>query len=129
MATADRTAPGGGYDYDTLSDDLACLLEHLDLRGVTLVSHSMGDGEIVRYLSRHGEHRVAKVLLVAPLGPFPLAADDNPGGFELAVIESVRNGWKQDFSAWLDANEDAYVGKGLSGCNVPRGLVDWTNAI
>ncbi|MBO0692010.1 MAG: alpha/beta hydrolase [Acidimicrobiaceae bacterium] len=118
--------PGRGYDYDTLSDDLACLLEHLDLRDVTLVGHSMGDGEIVRYLSRHGEHRVSKIVLVAPIGPLPVATDNNPGGINRALIESVRNGWKQDFTAWLDANADAYVGKGLPGCNVSDGLVEWT---
>ena len=51
--------PGRGYDCDTLADDLAALIEHLDLREVTLVGHSMGGGEIVRYLSRHGAGRVA----------------------------------------------------------------------
>lgn len=86
----------------------------------------MGEGEVVRYLSRHGEDRVSKIVLVAPIGPFPLATDDNPGGIELAVIEEVRNRWKQDFTSWLEANEAAYVGKGLPGCNVSQGLVEWT---
>src|SRR5437868_5900352 len=61
--------PGTGYDYDTLADDLAGLLEHLDLRGATMVGHSMGGGEIVRYVTRHGRQRVARVALVAATLP------------------------------------------------------------
>ena len=118
--------PGRGYDYDTLADDLAGLIETLGLEGVTLVGHSMGCGEIVRYLSRHGDHRVAKVVLVSPLGPFPLRADDNPRGFDPAVVETVRATWKRDFTAWVDAGIDCYIGKGLPGCEVSEGLIDWT---
>ena len=62
--------PGEGYDFDTLADDLAELIEHLDLRGVTLVSHSMGSGEVARYLSRHGDERIARVALVSPTLPY-----------------------------------------------------------
>jgi non-heme chloroperoxidase len=58
--------PGCGYDYDTLSDDLAAVIESLDLHDITLVAHSMGSGEAVRYLSRHGQDRVARVMLLAP---------------------------------------------------------------
>lgn len=118
--------PGRGYDYDQLSDDLASLLNHLDLWNATLVSHSMGEGEIVRYLSRYGSNRIARVALISPLGPLPVAADDNPVGLDRDVIDSVRNSWKLDFPSWLDANQDSYVGKGLPGCNVSDGLVDWT---
>jgi len=101
------------------------LIETLALEGVTLVGHSMGC-EIVRYLSRHWDRRVAKVALVSPLGPFPLLADDNPGGFDPAVVEAVRASWKRDFTAWMDAGIDAYVGKGLPGCEVSEGLIEWT---
>src|ERR1700677_1742297 len=55
--------PGRGYDYDTLADDLAMVIEHLDLREVTLVGHSMAGGEIVRYLTRHGDARIARIVL------------------------------------------------------------------
>ncbi len=63
--------PGRGYDYDTLADDLAALIEHLDLRDLTLVAHSMSGGEVVRYLTRHGNGRVARVLFLAPTLPCP----------------------------------------------------------
>ena len=62
--------PGQGYDFDTLADDLAVVIEHLGLRDVTLVGHSMGSGQILRYLSRHGGGRVAQVALVSMIPPF-----------------------------------------------------------
>ncbi len=58
--------PTNGYDYDTLADDLAALIEHLDLRDVRLIGHSMAGGEIVRYLNRHGAGRVNRIVLLAP---------------------------------------------------------------
>jgi len=118
--------PGRGYDYDTLADDLAGLLDTLDVERATLVGHSMGGGEIVRYLTRHGDDRVAKVVLVSPLGPFPLRSDDNPQGFDPAVVEAVRAGWKRDFAAWMSAGANGYVGTGLPGCDVSAELIDWT---
>ena len=63
--------PGRGYDYDTLSDDLAALIERLDLTEVTLVGFSMGSGEVVRYLSRHGAGRITRVVLVSAVAPKP----------------------------------------------------------
>jgi non-heme chloroperoxidase len=74
--------PASGYDFDTLSDDLASLLDHLDLTGVTLVGHSMGCGEIARYLSRHGSSRTKQVLFVAPITPFIVRTSNNPGGLD-----------------------------------------------
>lgn len=63
--------PGRGYDYDTLAADLAAVIEGLDLRGVTLVGYSMGSAEIIRYVSRHGAGRVARILLTSPVAPAP----------------------------------------------------------
>jgi pimeloyl-ACP methyl ester carboxylesterase len=118
--------PGRGYDYDSLADDLSLVLETLDLRDVTLVGHSMGTGEIIRYLTRHGDGRVDRIVLVSPIGPFPLQTHDNPHGFPQAVVEAVRQSWKEDFPAWVVANADDYVGNGLPGCRVSSGLVEWT---
>jgi non-heme chloroperoxidase len=63
--------PGRGYDYDTLADDLAALIEQLDLTEVTLVGFSMGSGEVARYLSRHGAERIARIMLVSAVRPEP----------------------------------------------------------
>src|SRR6266849_3924588 len=72
--------PTSGYDYDTFAADLNVLMETLDLRDATLVGHSMGTGEVTRYLSRYGSARVARGVLVSPIPPFLLQTNDNPDG-------------------------------------------------
>jgi non-heme chloroperoxidase len=72
--------PWNGCDYDTLADDLAALLEHLDLRDATLVGHSTGGGEVIRYVTRHGAHRVRRIALVSATAPFPMLTAENPTG-------------------------------------------------
>lgn len=101
--------PGRGYDFDTLADDLATLLETLDLRGTVLVGHSMASGEIARYLARHGASRVAGLVLVAPTTPRLLQSADNPAGLPPAAFAAVRAALAHDFPAWVDANLDAFV--------------------
>jgi non-heme chloroperoxidase len=101
--------PGRGYDFDTLADDLAAVIETLDLRGVTLVGHSMGCGEIVRYLTRHGSARVARVALLAPTTPFLLKTADNPHGIDQAVFEKLRATWLNDYPRWLAENSRPFV--------------------
>jgi len=96
--------PGRGYDYDTLADDLAAVIEQLNLRGITLVGHSMGGGEIVRYLSRHGAGRIARVALASPSLPFILKTADNPDGVDKNVLEHLRAAWSKDFPKWLADN-------------------------
>src|SRR5262245_12720708 len=96
--------PGQGYDYDTLAGDLAEVIEQLNLREVTLVGHSMGCGVGVRYLSRHGARRVARVALVSPSLPFILRTEDNPDGVDKSVFERLRATWSRDFPKWLADN-------------------------
>ncbi len=72
--------PVTGYDYDTFAADLSTLLDHLDLRDAVLVGHSMGTGEVTRYLSRYGSARVAKGVLVSPIPPYLLQAATTPTG-------------------------------------------------
>jgi len=117
--------PGFGYDCDTLADDLADLLDELDLYDVTLVAHSFSGGEVVRYLGRHGSGRVGRVALVATTLPCLLKAPDNPAGVDASVFEAVRDEWRKDFGRWLMDGADAYVGRGLPGCDVSPALVDW----
>jgi non-heme chloroperoxidase len=101
--------PGAGYDIDTLADDLAAVIESLDLKAVTLVGHSMGGGEIARYLTRHGAGRVARVLFLAPTTPFLLKTADNPMGVDEALFAHARAAFAADFPGWLDANGDPFV--------------------
>jgi non-heme chloroperoxidase len=72
--------PKGGYDYDTLSDDLEGVLSELDLQDVTLVGFSMGGGEVARYVTRHGEDRLHSVVFAAAVTPYMAKTDDNPDG-------------------------------------------------
>ena len=95
--------PGNGYNYDTLADDLACVINQLDLRDLTLVGHSMGAAEIVRYLSRHGAERVARIVLVAPGLPFMLKTPDNPEAQERSVSEQTFASWRTDYPKWVAA--------------------------
>jgi non-heme chloroperoxidase len=99
----------GGYDFDTLADDLAVVLETLDLREVTLVAHSMAGGEITRYLTRHGSGRVSKALYLAPITPFLLQTPDNPQGAPAAYFEQNRQAWMRDYPGWLDDNGPPFV--------------------
>lgn len=101
--------PDGGYTYDTLADDLAALLETLDLRDVTLVGHSMGAGEVIRYLARHGSKRVARAVLLAPTTPFVLQTPDNPDGVPAEAFEFLRSQWASDFPKWLADNARPFV--------------------
>lgn len=101
--------PGTGYDYDTLADDLAAVIEQLDLRELTLVGHSMGPGEIVRYITRHGSSRVDKIVMIAPTTPFMLKTADNPDGIPGAFFEQAREQWTRDFPKWLADNARPFV--------------------
>ncbi len=102
--------PGYGYDYDTLSEDLREVIETLDLRDLTLVTHSMAAGEAVRYLTRHGSSRVKRLVLLAPGGvPYAVKTDDNPTGTDAAAIKYYReNCILGDFAGWCDENEKPY---------------------
>jgi len=101
--------PGHGYDYDTLADDLAAVLERLDLHDVVLVGHSMGPAEIVRYLSRHGSSRIARLVLISPALPYILKTTDNPSGIDAGVFEERRRQWVQDLPKFLAANARSFV--------------------
>jgi non-heme chloroperoxidase len=116
--------PGGGYDYDSLAEDLAQVIEHLDLRDLVVVAHSMGGGEIVRYLTRHGADRISKIVLAGTTLPFPLRTEDNPGGVDGAVAERVRDDWKRDYPRWVEDNAAPFFGVGLPGCEVSDGLAN-----
>src|SRR3954447_8596398 len=87
-----------GNEMDTYADDLACLIDHLDLRDLTLVGHSTGGGEVAHYVGRHGSDRVAKVVLVSAVPPLMLHTDDNPEGLPIKVFDDIRAGEVADRS-------------------------------
>jgi non-heme chloroperoxidase len=120
--------PGRGYDYDTLAQDLRRVIEELDLQDVTLVAHSMGSGDAVRYLARHGSERVASLVLLAPAMPYLLKTADNDLGVDGQFFAERRDEWRRDFGQWVLKNEGPYFGDGLPGCQVSSLMRDWTKA-
>jgi non-heme chloroperoxidase len=90
----------GGHDMDHYADDLAAVTEHLDLRGAVHVGHSTGGGEVARYISRHGESRVAKAVLISSVPPLMVKTDANPGGLPKSVFD--------DLQAQLAANRSEF---------------------
>jgi non-heme chloroperoxidase len=93
--------PPGGYDYDTFAGDLHALMETLNLRDAVLVGHSMGTGEVTRYLGRYGSARVAKGVLVSPIPPFLLQATDNPEGLPASLFDGFMHQARDDAAVWM----------------------------
>lgn len=117
--------PGRGYDFDTLADDLAAILDALDLEQVTLVGHSMGCNEIVRYLSRHGAGRVERVALLGAMTPCLARRPDNPDGIDPAIFEMVRREQLMaDFPQWVEDNMPPFVAP-----ETPPAMRDWLRGL
>jgi non-heme chloroperoxidase len=93
--------PAGGYDYDTFAADLNGLMEALDLRDAVLVGHSMGTGEVTRYISKYGSSRVARGVLISPIPPFLLQTDDNPEGLPASLFDGFMQSARADSAAWM----------------------------
>jgi pimeloyl-ACP methyl ester carboxylesterase len=93
--------PVTGYDYNTFAADLSMLMERLDLHDAVLVGHSMGTGEVTRYLSRYGSARVAKGVLVSPIPPYLLQTADNPDGVPQALFDGFAAAAQADTPAWM----------------------------
>lgn len=93
--------PASGYDYDTFAADLAALMDELDLNDATLVGHSMGTGEVTRYLGKYGSTCVTRAVLVSPIPPFLLQAGDNPEGLPKSLFDDFEKEAKADPPAWM----------------------------
>ncbi|MFB6751294.1 alpha/beta fold hydrolase [Streptomyces sp. NPDC056353] len=100
--------PADGYGIDSTADDLAALLDHLDLTGVTLVGHSMGGAEIARCLARHGEDRVARAVFLSATLPLLKQTDDNPRGMPLAAFDGLVAAVRADRPKWLARQTQLY---------------------
>jgi non-heme chloroperoxidase len=118
--------PAVGYDYDTLADDLAAILDKLNVEGATLVGFSMGGGEVARYLSRHGAKRIAKAVLISSVVPYLLKDDSNPDGVDESVFEDMKKQIRKDRFAFLQTFSKMFYGIGLVSSPVSDALLDWT---
>ncbi len=116
--------PWEGYDMDTFADDLYGLLEELDLKNVTIVAHSMGGGEVVRYIRRHGTARIAKLVLIAAIPPFMLKTKDNPGGLQMSAFDEIRKGITADRSQFLKDFSLPFYGYNKPDAKISQGVRD-----
>jgi non-heme chloroperoxidase len=113
-----------GNDMDGYADDLATVIETLDLRNVTLVGHSTGGGEVVRYIGRHGTKRVAKAVLISAVPPLLLKTKANPEGLPLEVFDSLRAGLAKDRSQFYKDFALPFYGANRAGAKVSQGILD-----
>jgi non-heme chloroperoxidase len=113
-----------GNDMDGYADDLAAVLDALDVRDATLVGHSTGGGEVARYIGRHGTERVAKAVLVAAVPPIMLQTPDNPEGLPIKVFDDLRAGVVGDRSQFYKNLAIQFYGANRPGSNVSQGILD-----
>jgi len=116
--------PGHGNDMDTYADDLAAVIEALDLNGVTLVGHSTGGGEIVHYAGRHGTKRVAKMVLIGAVPPLMLKTEGNPTGLPMSVFDGLRASTASNRSQFFKDLALPFYGFNRPNAKVQQGVID-----
>jgi len=113
-----------GNDMDGYADDLAALIETLDLNDVTLVGHSTGGGEVTRYIGRHGTKRVAAVVLIAAVPPMVVKSASNPEGIPIEVFDGLRSSLAKDRSQFYKDFATVFYGANRPGASVSQGMLD-----
>ena len=113
-----------GNDMNGYADDLAAVIEALDLRDATLVGHSTGGGEVTRYIGRHGTGRVAKAVLIAAVPPLMLQTTANPEGLPMEVFDGLRSGLVKDPSQFYKDLAIQFYGANRPGAEVSQGVLD-----
>jgi non-heme chloroperoxidase len=113
-----------GNDMDTYADDLAAVVDHLDLKNAVLVGHSTGGGEVTRYIGRYGTKRVEKVVLIAAVPPLLLKTDANPEGLPIEVFDGLRASLAKDPSQFYKDFAMMFYGANRAGAKVSQGILD-----
>jgi len=116
--------PWDGNDMDHYADDLAALLDTLDLHGAILVGHSTGGGEVAHYIGRHGTSRLARAVLVGAIPPLMLKTASNPGGLPIEVFDQIRAGVGGDRSQYYKDLSLPFFGANRPGAKVSQGILD-----
>ena len=121
--------PWTGYDYDTLADDLAAVIEQTGSQDATLVGFSMGGGEVARYMSRHAGKSVASTALISSVVPFMLKTSDNPDGTEQAVFDTMAQGMAEDRAKFFGSFFKDFFGVGMLSNPVSDELLRWAQSV
>src|ERR1700691_1777367 len=116
--------PWNGNEMDTYADDLAALIEKLDLQDITLVGHSTGGGELARYIGRHGSKRVSKAVLIGAVPPIMLKTENNPGGLPLSVFDQIRASVVADRSQFFKDLSLPFYGYNKPDAKISEGVRD-----
>ena len=116
--------PSTGNNMDGYADDLASVIEALDLRDATLVGHSTGGGEVARYIGRHGTKRVARAVLVAAVPPLMLKTPANPEGLPIEVFDKLRNDLIKNPSQFYEDLAKPFYGANRPGAKIPQSMLD-----
>lgn len=114
--------PGTGNDMDTYADDLAAVMNALDLRQAIMVGHSTGGGEVAHYIGRHGNGRVAKVVLIGAVPPIMVSTKEWPGGLDISVLDGIRKGVFDNRSQFYLDLAVPFFGMNRTGVTVNEGL-------
>jgi non-heme chloroperoxidase len=116
--------PSGAWTLDTLAGDVARIVERLELSDVTLVGHSLGGAEAIRYAADAGARRVRRLVLFAPTAPFMTKTPDNPDGFDRGLFEASWAEWQRDFPGWVQAGARPFFDERTS-----EAMMDWGVAL
>jgi non-heme chloroperoxidase len=113
-----------GNDMNGYADDLAAVIEALDLRDITMVGHSTGGGEVTRYIGRHGTKRVSKAVLIAAVPPVLVKSPTNPGGLPIEVFDGIRSSLASDRAQFYKEFAVPFYGVNRPGATVSQGIMD-----
>lgn len=118
------STPGDGYDLDTLVADLDAVTERLELGSFSIVAHSLGGAEAIRFAAGRGADRVTKLVSIAATAPYMLQTPDNPEGVPREMLDATNEIWRKDFQQWVLDNAEAFFAKPVSA-----GVMRWTTSL
>ena len=121
--------PWSGYDYNTLSDDLAAVIEQTGATDATILGFSMGGGEVARYLSRHAGRGVRQAVLVASVVPYMLKTADNPAGVDQSIFDQVTQSLTADRASFWSSFFPDFYGVGVISQPVSEEVIEWSRAM